>query len=103
MKKLLKLFHSMVLPALLVILSGFTSLPANETESNQILHPDYILFGMAEYTPLICNEEFSSYMELRDCTVNIQTDDMDIEVTLHDVSWWDCTKLKLKALWEFGF
>jgi hypothetical protein len=96
-------FNSMFLPVLLVILSGFTSLPANEIESNHSLHSEYILLGMVENTTLICNEKFSSYMERRDCTVKIKTDDMDIEVTLHDVSWWDCTKLKLKALWEFGF
>lgn len=103
MNKHSKLFYSMVLPVLLMILSGFTNLPVNETESNHVLHSDYILLGMVENTSLMCNEKFSSYMEVRDCTVKIQTDDMDIEVTLHDVSWWDCTKLKLKALWEFGF
>jgi hypothetical protein len=33
----------------------------------------------------------------RDCTVRVTTDNMDVEVTFYDVSWWTCAKLKVGA------
>mgnify|MGYP006286905131 CR=1 FL=1 len=39
----------------------------------------------------------------RDCTVRFTTDNMDVEVTFYDVSWWTCTKLKVGAWWHRNF
>lgn len=39
----------------------------------------------------------------RDCTVRFTTNNMDVEVTFYDVSWWTCTKLKVGAWWHRNF
>lgn len=39
----------------------------------------------------------------RDCTVRVTTDNIDVEVTFYDVSWWTCAKLKVGAWWHRNF
>lgn len=42
-------------------------------------------------------------VQLRDCTVTIQTDGMDLEVTFHDVSWLQCTLIKVGKWFQDTF
>ncbi|WP_445665514.1 hypothetical protein [Fodinibius sp. AD559] len=39
----------------------------------------------------------------RDCTVRVATDNMEVEVTFYEVSWWTCAKLKVGAWWHRNF
>ena len=89
-----------ILPVFLMVIAGFTNPVTSDLgisdSPERANHMNVIVNSSCSSIPL-------SVFEARDCTVTVKTDDMDIELTLHDVSWWDCTKLKLKALWEFGF
>ena len=53
---------------------------------------------MSLYVPCESYAETNSIS--RECTIRIKTDDMDLEITLHDVGRWDCFKLKVRGLWS---
>lgn len=42
-------------------------------------------------------------VEFRDCTINIKSDGIDIEVTFHDVSWLQCTVIKVGKWFQDTF
>lgn len=92
-----------VLSFAFIILSGFTDKPTSNDNFKSVLSSDAFVLEKHQNNSFFCNESSIYLSDTRDCTIRVKTDDMDIELTLHDVSWWDCTKLKLRALWEFGF
>lgn len=93
---------SSFLPVVLLLLTGFSNQIATKPDFGNQFNSTVSVNSLNHNITGLCNAEFKSIFESKDCTVRVKTDDMDIELTLHDVSWWDCTRLKLKALWEFG-
>lgn len=48
-----------------------------------------------------CGAETGENLALSvDCTIRVKTDDMDVEITFHDISRWDCVKLKVGSWWN---
>ncbi|PWN07076.1 hypothetical protein [Rhodohalobacter mucosus] len=103
MNQICKYRFLVVISFLFLILSGFTIKPTSGEDLKITLASNVSFLEVQQSTSALCNASSIYLSEARDCVIRVKTDDMDIELTLHDVGWWDCTKLKLKALWEFGF
>lgn len=54
----------------------------------------YIQFNIEE-TSILKSLEVIDVATLVDCTINIKTDGLDIEVTFHDISWLQCSIIKI--------
>lgn len=94
--------HKIILmPLLFVFLatSGFTTKYDSVSETEMEIMTNQIQFTSEESLNLPCYNYAETHSLSRECTISIQTDDIDIEVTLHDVSSWDCFKLKARAVW----
>lgn len=53
-------------------------------------------------------QSFESETLVKDCefTVIVENDDgteTEYEITVHDISWWQCTKLQVGAWWDRNF
>lgn len=77
-------------------LGSFDSVYASETGDVNL---EIVTIEKIDYEEVPCKTETNNLTDMGDCSVTIKTDDMEIEVTLHDVSTWECIKLKAKALW----
>lgn len=42
-------------------------------------------------------------VEMVDCTVRIKNEDMDLKITVHDISLYECAKLKVGVWWYQTF
>lgn len=58
------------------------------------LKPSYIPVNANEVS-IIKSLDIKEEATLVDCTINIKVDGLDIEVTFHDVSWLQCTIIKI--------
>lgn len=93
----IKQIHFMILPVLLITLTGFMDASNIKDVEDVKIEAHYVSFNEFHFTP--CASEIGFSESARECTVRIKTGDMDLEITLHDVSRWDCINLKAKALW----
>lgn len=58
------------------------------------LNPSYMQVNVEEVL-IIESLNIIELAALVDCTINIKVDGLDIEVTFHDVSWLQCTIIKI--------
>ena len=77
----------------------FGSLDSVYAAESDDIGVEIVTVEKVDYEEVQCKPESNIPTDMGDCSVTIKTDDMDIEVTLHDVSTWECVKLKAKALW----
>jgi len=80
-----------------VFLLGFSEAPSERASKNILISSLSIVGTEIDRAP--CYKQPGELEIRKDCTVTIKNDDMDIEITLHDVGTWDCLKLKVKAAW----
>lgn len=80
-----------------VFLLGFSEAPSESTSENILISSLSIVDTKIDREP--CYKQSGDLEIKKDCTVTIKNDDMDIEITLHDVGTWNCLKLKAKAAW----
>ena len=79
-----------------IFFGSFDSVHASATDDVSV---EIVTVEKTYYEEVPCKTESNILTDMGDCSVTIKTDDMEIEVTLHDVSTWECIKLKAKALW----
>lgn len=79
-----------------IFFGSFNSVYANESDDTGV---EIVTVEKLDYEEVQCKSESNILTDMGDCSVTIKTDDMELEVTLHDVSTWQCIKLKARALW----
>ena len=95
-----KFVKRMVASISLMILFSL-SISAKEIDNElSIINSSYQQISIIIATEISCSDNIDYVQLKKDCTVKIETEEKQLEVTFHDVTWFQCVKLQLAAWWN---
>ena len=99
-----RLYHTLTFALLLLLSTNVTELSAKSIDESGILQVENVEQIITNSTyELSCSDSFN-YVQLRvDCTVRVEVDNVEWEVTFYEVTWFQCQKMKLAAWWNRTF
>jgi len=78
--------------------SGLNTYISQFDENNKNVNPSDYMNNQSKALIIDKNK-----VEMVDCTVRIKNEDMDLKITVHDISLYQCAKLKVGVWWHQTF